>query len=827
MIIPFRRIVRSLARARGITLTVVLTLAMGVGALLATFGVVNAALFRQPPFHKAADVALLYLQRNPTGEVPRRERWSFARFKLLAELQQSFEQIASYSPGAMTVSGDGSAELVQSERVSASYFALLRVSVARGRVFTESEDDEASPSPVVILGHQLWARRWGSDPGIVGRVIRLNGVPLTVIGLMPPDFHGLSGRAELWVPRTMTPQLTYADYVTTNQNFISAVARLRPGVSLDAARTELAVIGGIINRALPSDPEQPDERVTATAVPLNEARADATVRRSLWIVLVAMALLHLLACANVTNLLLGREASRRRESSVRLALGSGPGRLFAHRLGEGLVLGVVGGALGILLAALGSALITPPANTWAPRNFYGSLAPFDAPSFGSTELAVGMVLVIATAFLIAIPPASGAFRLDVSAGIRGASRGIADNAITLRRPSLRGVIVGFEAALAILLVVTAGLLIESFQRMRQTGIGVSAENVLTFWVIPSEARVPPASAPAFVTRLVETVARVPGVRSVSVDGGAPLAGSASSTLFIAGRPTVPTDAPPVLRHYVGPDHFTTLRIPVKRGRAFTAGDVGGAPRVVVISETAARQFWPNQDPLGRRVWFGGGSSFNSPDSSAEIVGVVGDVVYAPLDQRPNFASFYTPYAQFTYASRMVFVRTNGNPLAVVPDVRRAIAALDPELAMQEVQPLTGVVTASWARHRFDAMLFSGFGVAALFLAASGIFAVLSSAVASRTREFGIRIALGAGTGRVIRDVLREGMAYPFAGLVVGVAAALNVTRVLRASLYEITPQEPRVFIGTAALLLVVAAAACIVPAWRATRVDPSEALRAD
>jgi putative ABC transport system permease protein len=283
----------------------------------------------------------------------------------------------------------------------------------------------------------------------------------------------------------------------------------------------------------------------------------------------------------------------------------------------------------------------------------------------------------------------------------------------------------------------------------------------------------------------------------------------------------------VLRHYVGPDHFTTLGIPVLRGRVFNAGDIAGAPRVTVISETAARRFWPNEDPIGRRVWFGGGSSFNSPDSSAQIIGVVADVVYAPLDQRPNFASFYTPYAQFTYAARAFFLRTSGDPMSVVPDVRAAIATVDPELALRDVQPLTHVVTGSWARNRFDAILFSGFGVAALLLAASGIFAVLAHAVAGRTREFGIRVALGANARRVLWHVLREGMAFPVAGMLVGVAASLAITRLLQSSLYEVSPWEPGVFVATTALLLVIAAAACLVPAWRATRVDPMEALRAE
>jgi putative ABC transport system permease protein len=538
--------------------------------------------------------------------------------------------------------------------------------------------------------------------------------------------------------------------------------------------------------------------------------------------------LHLLACANVTNLLLGRAAAKTRERAVRLALGSSMPRLFRHIFVEGLLFAGIGTTLGILLAWLASTVVVPPTNVWAPRNFYGSLAPFDTPSFGLTEFLFAAALAIVSALLVALPPALSAFRIDVADGIKVGARTTSTGAIGLRRPNARSIIVGIEAALAMLLVVAAGLLIDSFQRMRDVSIGVEPNNVLTFWVIPSEARVPPPRAPAFVSQLLTALERVPGVRSASVDGGAPMAGTANSVLYIEGRPTPqPGQAPPVLRHYIGPDHFATLGIPVLRGRAFTPSDVDGAPRVAVISESAARRFWPDQDPLGQRVWFGGGSNFNSPESSATIVGVVGDVVYAPLDQRPNSASFYTPYAQFTYASRMVFLRTAGDPMSVVPDVRKAIATVDPELAAREVRPLTEVISGSWARNRFDAFLFGGFGVAALLLAASGIFAVLSHAVAGRTREFGIRITLGANTQRVLRHVLREGTAYPIVGLIVGIAAALGLTRFLRSSLYEISPTEPRVYVLTAALLLVVTVAACLLPAWRATQADPMEALRAE
>ena len=815
-------------RARGLSLGVSVTLALGVCALTVTFGVVNAALFRQPPFSDAGRLALLYLERNPNGEAPRRERWSFARFQRLRDQQQSFIDVATWAPASFTASGESEAESVNGERVSGAYFSLLGAVAASGRVLAEADDDAGRPSAVVVLGDGLWRRRFASDPNVAGRTLRLNGVPLTVVGVMPRGFSGLSGKAELWVPATMTPQLTYTEYLTTNQNFISAFGRLHPEVTLESARSELAVLGAAINRALPSDPEHPEERVSASALTLNQARVDSTVRRSLFVLLSAVALLHLLACANVTNLLLGRAAARRRDSAVRVALGSSGGQLFSHLFREAFVLALSSGALGVALAAWASAVIAPPTNVWAPRNFYGNLAPFDTPEFGGLELLFGVVIALVTAALVAAPAALSAFRIDVSSGLRAGARGISDGAFSLRRPSPRGVIVGFEAALAMLLVVGAGLLIDSFERMRGTSIGVDGANVLTFWVVPSEARIPPATAPAFVSRLLEAVARVPGVQSATVDGGGPVSGTANSTLYVAGRPTPPPgQAPPVLRHYIGPDHFRTMGIPVRRGRVFTALDTAEAPRVTVISETAARRFWPNQDPIGQRVWFGGGSNFDSPERSAEIVGVVADVVYAPLDRRPNRASFYTPYTQFTYASRMVFVRTSSDPMSVVPGVRRAIAGVDPEIAMRDVQPLSEVVSGSWARHRFDAVLFGGFGVLALLLAASGIFAVLSYAVQTRTREFGVRIALGADSARVVRDVLKEGMGFPIVGLLVGIGAALGTTRLLQSALYEVSPQEPRVFIGTALLLLITAAAACVLPAWRATRTDPIAALRAE
>jgi len=651
-------------------------------------------------------------------------------------------------------------------------------------------------------------------------------VPLTVIGVLQPGFTGLSGRAGIWVPRTISAQITYAEYVTTNQNFIPAVGRLKPGVTLDAARSELAVLGSDINRELPSDPRFPDERVTGTATSLNEARVDPSIRRSVLVLLGAVALLHLLACTNVINLLLGRTTARRREYALRLALGSSWGRLFLHILKGGAALAVIGGGCGVLLAWWATSVLTPPASQWA--TFFGVVAPFDTPAFSIRVLLFGAAVVAATAALVGFLPALVAFRFDVSRGLALGSRSVTSSAMSLRKPTLHGAIVGFEAVLAAILVVASGLLLDSVQRMRRADVGVEPDRILTFWVIPSEARVPTADAPRFIARLIDAVAQVPGIESVSVDGGAPLSGSASSTLYIEGRPA-PTmgQAPPVTRHYVGPDHFQTLGIPLRRGRVLSATDSAGTPRVTVISESAARQFFPNEDPIGRRVWFGGGSDFDSPVRAAEIVGIVGDVRYQPFDRPANLASFYTPFSQFTYGSRMVFARTTGDPPSVLPAVRRAVSRVDPELAVQDPRALSDLISGSWARRRFDAVLLGGFGFAAVLLAASGVFAVLAYSVEARRREFGIRIALGARRSRVIWHVLREGMGFPIAGLVVGIAGASALARVLQSALFETSPQEPRVFAAMTAILLLASVAACIGPAWRATRADPIAALRSE
>ena len=823
------RILRGLARMPSFSFTVAGTLAVGVAALAITFGVVDAASWREPPFEDAAHLVMVRTVRAEAGIAPHSERWSYTRLRMLRETSKSFELVANFGPSLFNLTGGGDAEQVPGEIVSPEYFPLIRAKPLRGRTFAMADDDARDRHPVAIIGFEVWRRRFDSDAGVVGRTVNVNGTALTVIGVMRPGFRGLSDRAELWIPTTMAPALTYPEYLTTNQNFISVVARLRAGVSLATANAELATVAPRLNAQIPPNDVHIGELLSASAAPINAARIDASTRRSLTVLLGAVAVLHLLACANAVNLLLGRAAARRHEAALRAALGGTTAQLVKHYGGEVLVLAGAGGALGVFLAAWLGPLVSVPANVWFARNSFGSIGTFDTPDGGVRTIAFGIGIAAVTALFAACAPVIGLVRLDPIAGLSVGARGASAGGGSLRRPSARGAVVALETALAVLLVVAAGLMIESFDRMRHTSIGIQADHLLTFWIRPSEVHVPPGDAPRFITGVLGAIERVPGVVAASVDGGTPLGGSASSTLIIVGQP-VPADldkAPPIDRHYVAPNHFRTLGSPIVRGRAFTDGDDAQHARVAIISETAGKRFWPDQDPIGQRVWFGGGSNFNSPDSSATIVGIVGDVAYEPLDGKPNRASFYTPYRQFTYATRAVFVRTTGDPAAMVSSVRKAVASVAPDVPLYDVQTMEERIGGSWARHRFDAGLFAAFGLSALLLAAIGTYVVVAYAVARRTREMGIRLALGARPESVMRLVLREGLTFPTLGLGVGIVSALGLTRLLRSSLYGIGPSDPRVFVITVVLLLAASALACLVPAVRATRADPLEALRAE
>lgn len=825
---------RSLARSRGYALATVAILALGIGAVSSIFSLVSAALLRPPPFAHVDRLVLLFTSVTSERGTTFRSRWSWKRIQRLVADARSFDAIGSYSVATVTITGTEEPEPVEAEVVAPGYFSALGISPSLGRAFVADENRIPGARPVAIVSDALWRRRFATDSAVVGKTIGINGITLNVVGVAPPGFRGLSDRAELWITPMMAPLLTYDGYLTTNQSFISLVARLRPDVSVARASAEVSAITARLraDEGL-TDQEEGSVRQDAAAILLSEARVDAANRRALLLLLAAVGLLLLVAATNVAGLQMARAAARQREIAVRVALGAGRARVVRLLLAESSVLAVCGGAVGTLLAVWITPLIGVPSGVLGPRNLYGSIGEFAAPgALDWRVLLFTIALIGATSLLVGVLPAFQATRVDLVSQLKDGAPAAARGTLRLRGAAgARALVVVAEVATAFVLLAGGALVLGSWRNLTREELGFEREGLLTFMVRPSEVRYPAPAAPAMLERMLAAISQVPGVVAATVDGCAPVGTScANSGLYFRDRPNPPDRVPSVLRHYVGPDHFKTLGIPVLRGRVFTAADRGGRNKVAVISRSAARRFWPNQNldaVIGQRVWFGA-RGYETADSSAEIVGIVGDVAYQPLDQNPFQADFYTPYLQFTYANRMVLVRTQGrDPLALVPDLRRAVRAADPDLAPVDVRTMEGRLAGSWAKPRFYAILLGSFSVAAILLAASGIYAVVAYTVGQRTREMGIRLALGAGAPDVVALVVRQGLTLPLAGIAIGVAVALGATRTLRSLLYGVSPTDPAVLSGVAGLVAVVALLACYFPARRVTRIDPLLALKAE
>lgn len=816
---------RSLLRTPVIAGAAVVSIALGIAATTAVFSVVDAALFRPPPFEGADRLVMLYGTRQETGGAPEKLRWSWARSRLLRDRATSFSGVATFTTSVLALTSDkDDPEPVNAEMISASYWTVLGVNAAAGRVFEPDVDEGSGDHPEVILAHDLWRRRFAEDRSVLGKTVGINGVPMRVIGIAPAGFDGLSGRAQAWIPATMAPVLSYRDYLTTNQNFISLIARLRDGAGIARANAELAQLSTELQRVAPNTSSRADTHFGAIAVSLNEARIDPATRRPLMLLFAAAACLLLLACANVAGLLLGRAVSRQREIAIRVATGASRGRLVGQLLAESSLLASVGGAIGVLVALPLARNVMLPSAAARGSNFYGALGEFGSPQSDWRVIAFCCAVCVVTTLAFGLFPAFRAARVDLNSDLRdgstgaGASRG---------RGRARQLIIGVETALAVVLLFGGGLLAASWRELSHTDIGFDRQHLLTFLVRPSEATYPAPKAPALIDRVLSEIEQTPGVEAATVDGCFPVGtGCANSTLFVVGRPEPARDAaPPVLRHYVGAHHFRALRVPLLRGREFNASDRAGANRVAIINETAAKRFWPNEDPLGKRVWFGGGSNFDRPDSSAEIVGIVGDVAYQHLDERPIQADFYTPYMQFTYATRMVVVRTASDPLSLVPALRRAVRRADPNLALFEVQTMDERVADSWSRVSYQTGLLGAFSIAALLLAGTGIFAMIAHAVSERRREIGIRVALGATAAQVIGTVGGRGARSATVGLVAGLAAAVALARVLNARVYGVTSLDAPVILSVVGATAFVILGATLAASRRALAIEPAEALR--
>ena len=831
MINDLRYGVRSLARMRGGAVVAVLTLALGIGATTTMFSVVYAALVRPLPFVEPDRLVMLHVLRTSPQEGLVRLRWSMPAALTLSSSVSSFESIATVTAASIALSGGSPASRTQSdsagsvpeqldgELVSASYFATLRVAPAAGRFFLADEDVGAGGHPLAVLSDRLWRRRFGADPAMVGGTVRVNDVALTVVGIAPPGFSGVTARAEIFMPRRMAPVLTYAEYLTTPQHFISVVARLRDGVSLTQANAELAAIGSRFG-----DPDaRPGTHWSVGAIPIGEARIDPTLRRSVLVLLAAAGCVLLIACVNVAALLLARGRTRRREIAIRLAIGSSRRQLIQALLIEGLLLSTAAGVVGTLVAAFGIDLFAraSPSVVASWGNNYGAVGVFAAPSLDLGVLLFSVATTLTTTVMFALAPAIGASRPDLVASLKEDDRGGG-------RSRALGALVVSEVGLAVLLLGASGLLLQTFAQLQGRRTGFVADNVLTFWVRPPASRYAPEDGPAALDRLLARVQAVAGVESAAVNRCTPFTGCSRTVMFMPGLDVRPEDAPGVGRHYVSADYFKTLGIPLLAGRGLTPADRAGSLPVAVVNESGARRFWPGENPIGKRVWFGTTTGpFSDRDHAVEIVGVAGDVKYEGVEQpdNPNRADFYTSYLQFAYPDTMVIVKARGDALSLLPAMRAAVAAFDPAVPIYDAMTLDDRIAAAISRPRFNATLVAAFAAAALLLAAIGVYGVLSYSVSARMREIGVRLALGAGSRGVTRLVVGEGLRLAAIGAAAGIAAAFAGARLIQGLLVGAAPSSLRVLAGGAAVMLASAAAAAWLPARRAASVDPVVVLR--
>ncbi|MFN2431557.1 MAG: ABC transporter permease [Gemmatimonadota bacterium] len=803
---------RSLRRAPGLAAAVVVTLALGIGATTATFGAVHELLLRPLPY-PAPDRLMAVWTR---WEGSPRSQLSPAEFLDFRESVAAFEELAVYTDVPLALTGSGEPQVLKGAVVSSSLFPALGVEAALGRTFTQ-EENLPDRDAVAVLSDGLWRRRFGASPDVIGRRIQLEGEPHTIVGVMPPGFslpeEVVSGEpTELYVPLGLDP----AQVTNRGSHFLQGLARLKPGVTPAAGAAALAA------RAERSVGEFPDDypptmRFEALATPLREDVV-GDLRPALLILLGAVLVVLLIACANVAGLLLARGEERQREIAVRSALGASRAALARQPVAESLLLGLAGGLLGLLIATWGTSALSAVRPDGLPRM---PGAPVSLPL-----LAFALALSALTGIACGFAPVAGVARRDLDRTLRGGGR--ADVSGGGRQPVRAGLVLA-QLALALLLLVSAGLLTRSFSRLLAVDPGYATTGLLTVAVsLPSAAYAEASRVRGFFRETRERVAALPGVRAAGWVTNLPLASSLGDLNFhVEGRPEPGGDSPDADWQAVTPGYFEAMRMRVLRGRGILPTDDERAPGVVVISRSLARLYWPGEEALGKRFVLGGGAG----PGLVTVVGVVADVRHAELasEARPQM---YLPQAQFLFwngggpvSSMTLVVRSEGEPAALAPAVARELRGLDSNLPLGEFLTMEQVRAASVAAPRFAMLLLGAFSAVALALAGVGVYGLVSHATGRRTREVGLRLAHGAGPGDVLRLLVGGALRLAAIGVGVGLAAALVSTRVLAGMLYGVSPTDPVTFLGIPALLLAVALFASWLPARRVLRGDPMAALR--
>jgi predicted permease len=786
---------RALRRSPGFTLTAVLTLALGVGANTAIFSVVDGVLLR-PLALREPDRLVAVGEAVADGGAADYAVTSPGSF-FDWQRQASTLRIAGLSSSEGTLTGRGEPERLQGASTIGGLFEVLGVPALFGRTITTADEDPGAER-TIVLSYATWRRLFGEDRAALGRTLTLNGTPRTIVGVMPPTFRFPDGTTEFWTPSRFEPEFR----ANRDQYFIQAVARLAPGATIGRARAEMATIAARMRRDWPMY----NENLRIVVLPLQETIV-AGVRARLLVLMGAVAFVLLITCANLGNLLLARISARRREIAVRQALGAGRGRIARQLLTESVALALAGGAAGLLVGkAFLELLLAAQASTNLPRA--------DEIGLDSRVLLFTLGVSLLAGLLFGSLPAWQLARARSSDALREGARGSAGHQWAQRA------LVVSELATAMVLLTGAGLLLRSFSLLQRVDPGFTTESLLTFDV---SARA--GSAPIFPASL-ERIDAIPGVRSAAIVSQLPVTGRGIGAWFNRLDRPLPPDVKPAGEAYrvVTPGYFATIGLPLKRGRLLTDDDRADRP-AVVISDALARKYYAGEDPVGKEIYLG--AADNRLFDRGTIVGVVGDTRDAGLGSDP-LPTVYIPYAVMpTWPTFSYVIRTAGEATRVAAAARDAIRALDPSLPIRNVRTVEDVLAESVAPSRWSTTLLGVFAAVALTMAALGVFGILSFVVTQRTRELGIRMALGAAPASVRRMVVGQGLGLAAAGLALGVAGALVLTRLMTSLLYGVSPTDPVTYAGVAAVLVVIAALASYLPARRATRVDPMIALRAD
>jgi putative ABC transport system permease protein len=785
----------------------VLVLALGIGGNTAIFSLVNSILLRQLPFREPEQLVSVSSRRSQPGKYP----FTLPDFIDYRDQNRSLAGIAAFANWSANLTGSGDPERLQGLRISASVFQMLGVKAVAGRVLLPV-DDTPGQERVVVLSHGLWQRRFGADPQLVGKTLTLNGAGYTVVGVLPPQFLFPVREAELAIP--LAPDADPWRDVRTSVNFLRALGRLKPGVTREQAEEDLTAVAGRLRKEYPVANAQ---KLGVTLSPLHE-EVVANFSLSLWVLLGAVSVVLLMTCVNLANLALARAATRHREMAIRTALGATRARLIRQLATESLLLAGLGGITGLLLARYGIDLLLALSPASLPR----------AAEVGVDFRVLGFTLALSllAGMIFGLAPALRAMRVNVNEELRENGRGTGGVRLGLSRRLL----VISEIALSLVLLTGAGLLTKSLLRLQAVNPGFEAENVLVARLSLPKAQYPNrAAATAFYEKLRPRLEGLPGVESVGVTSALPLSGVLASIPFtVEGRASVPGEALWADYRLISTGYFHALRIPVLAGREFNERDTAETATVALISQGFARRYWPNGDPLGAHLRI---DDNDQGPRLAEIVGVVGDVTHLSLDADPA-PHIYLAIHQ-THEDAVVWLTTNqywllrtaGEPLTLSAAVRREIQAVDREVPASSILTMEQYLRASVGPRRFNLWLLTIFAGAALVLAGTGLYGVISCGVAQRRREIGIRMALGAQAGDVLKLVIGQGMAMALGGVALGLVAALGLTRLMKSLLFRVSATDPQTMLVTAWLLAFVALLACWIPARRAMRVDPMVTLR--